>query len=143
MSGVLENNTTTGDTISLNGLGIKKGKYGDASMMLKTGMEVDQYYNVFTYRPQIPQKYVNPQYRTIGTGTGTGVKPEPKFVLPVNKKEKVGKDPPHINLSWITRKHCCPPQWIRLGITQVEPLWRGSSKIEHQKYLVTQNILWM
>ena len=51
---VLENETTPIDKISLNGLGMIKGKSRGASMMLKTGMEVDQYYIVFDYGPPRP-----------------------------------------------------------------------------------------
>ena len=39
------------DKIPLNGLGTTKGKAGGLSMMLKTGMEVAQYYTVFKYVP--------------------------------------------------------------------------------------------
>ena len=40
MRGVLDNETTPRDRISLNVLGMTKDKSGDASMMLKTGMAV-------------------------------------------------------------------------------------------------------
>ena len=40
---VLENGNTPRDKISLNRLGMKKVKCVNASMMLKRGMEVDQY----------------------------------------------------------------------------------------------------
>ena len=46
-------------------------------MMLKTGMEVGQDYNVSIYGPPIPQKYINYQDRTIVEGPG--VKLAPKF----------------------------------------------------------------
>ena len=52
----IENDTTKRDNISLNGLGKKIGKYIGASMVLKTGLEVAQDYNVFSYRPPIKQK---------------------------------------------------------------------------------------
>ena len=86
---VLDNDIAPTDKISLNGLGMKKGKYGGLSMILKTVLEVDQDYSIFNYGPPIPQKDLKSQYRTIVTGPG--MKPAPKFVLPVNIKEKVGK----------------------------------------------------
>ena len=49
LRGVLENDTTKTDKIHLNGLGMTKGESGDVSMMLKTVMEVAQYYTVFNY----------------------------------------------------------------------------------------------
>ena len=36
--GIIDNYTTTRDKISLNGLGMEKGKSGDISMILKTGI---------------------------------------------------------------------------------------------------------
>ena len=54
----IENDTTKRDKISLNGLGEKIGKYVGASMVLKTVMEVAQYYTISNYRPQRPQKDV-------------------------------------------------------------------------------------
>ena len=62
LRGVLDNETTPRDKIYLNGLGMIKGKSGGASMMLKTGMEVDQYYIVFNYSPPRPQKDLKYQY---------------------------------------------------------------------------------
>ena len=47
----LENETTTRDKFPLNLLGMTKGKPRCASMMMKTGMEVSQYYTVFSYGP--------------------------------------------------------------------------------------------
>ena len=44
---VLDNDTTTRDKSYLNGLNMTKGESGGVSMMLKTGMEVAQHYNVF------------------------------------------------------------------------------------------------
>ena len=43
---VLENYTTPRDKISLNGLGMTKGKYRGVPMMIITGMEVAQDYTV-------------------------------------------------------------------------------------------------
>ena len=60
--------------------------------MLKTGMEVAQDYIVFNYGPPIPQKYLNPQDRTIVASPG--MKLAPKFVLPEHSKEKAVKKPP-------------------------------------------------
>ena len=51
---VLDNDTTTRDKIYLNGLGMKKGKSGGASMILKTGIEVAQDYTVLNYGPPRP-----------------------------------------------------------------------------------------
>ena len=59
-------------------------------MMLKTGIEVAQYYTVFIYGPQLPQKDVNYHDRTIVTWPG--VNPAPKFVLPGNREDKFGKE---------------------------------------------------
>ena len=59
-------------------------------MLLKTGMEVAKYYNVFKYRPPIPQKDLNSQGITIVAQAG--MKPAPKFVLPGHRKEKIGKE---------------------------------------------------
>ena len=53
---VLDNNTTTRDKSYLDGLGMKKGESGRVSMMVKTGMGVSKYYNIFNYRPPRPQK---------------------------------------------------------------------------------------
>ena len=53
---VLENYTTTRYKSYLNGLGIKKCESGGVYMMMKTGMEMTQYYNVFNYGPPRPQK---------------------------------------------------------------------------------------
>ena len=51
---VLDNDITTREKIYLNGLGMTKGESGGIYMMMKTGMEVSQYYNVFNYGPPIP-----------------------------------------------------------------------------------------
>ena len=84
LRGVLYNETTPRDKISLNGLGTNKGKSGCAYMMLKTGMEVDQYYIVFKYVAPIPQKKLKYQYRTILVKPG--MKPTPKTFLPGHRK---------------------------------------------------------
>ena len=65
---VLENDTTTKDKIFLNGLGMKKGKSIGTSIMLKTVMEVAQYYTIFNYAPLIPQKDSKYQDITIVAG---------------------------------------------------------------------------
>ena len=44
---IVDNYITTRDKIYLNGLEMKKIKYGGVYMMLKTEMEVAQYYTVF------------------------------------------------------------------------------------------------
>ena len=89
---VLENDTTPRGKTPLNGLGMTKGKSVGAYMMLKTGMEVDQYYTVFNYRPPIPQKDLNYQDRTIVAHPGMNL--APNFFLLGHSKEKVGKEPP-------------------------------------------------
>ena len=61
-------------------------------MMLKTGMEVAQYYNVFNFVPPRPQNNVNSQDRNIVAGTGLNL--APKCFLPVSSKQKVGKETP-------------------------------------------------
>ena len=75
--------------MSLNGLVTKKVESISVYMMLKIGMEVDQYGTVFNYRPPIPQKYLKFQYRTIVAGLG--VKLAPIFSLSGNSEEKFGK----------------------------------------------------
>ena len=55
-------------------------------MILKTVLKVDQDYNVFNYRPPIPQKDLN--YQVITIVDQQGMKPAPKFVLPGHSKEK-------------------------------------------------------
>ena len=89
---VLDNDTTAREKVSLNGLGMTKGQFEGVSMMLKTGMKVDQYYTSFKNVPPIPQKDVNYQYITIVAWTGVKSPPPP---LPVNSKGKVEKDPTH------------------------------------------------
>ena len=94
LSKVLDNEITPRDKISLNGLGMKKGKAGGLSMMLKTGMEVDQDYTVFKYGPPSPQQVIKSQGRAILAQAG--MKPAPKFVLPGHNKEEIRKEPPPI-----------------------------------------------
>ena len=53
---------------------------------------MDQDYTVFNYGPPIPHKDVNPQDKTIVSGTG--VNPSPKFALPGNSKDEFEKYPP-------------------------------------------------
>ena len=60
--------------------------------MMKIGLEVAQDYTVFNYGPSIPQKELNPQDITIVARPG--IKPSPKYFLPGNSTEKVGRDPP-------------------------------------------------
>ena len=61
-------------------------------MMLKIGMEVDQYYTIFNYRPPSPQKYLKSQGRKIVAQAG--MMPAPKHFLPGHSKEKIRKEPP-------------------------------------------------
>ena len=93
-------------------------------MMLKTVMEVAQYYTVFDYGPPILQKDLKSQNRKIVEGLG--MKPQPKCVLPCHSKEKVGNEIPQISRLWIIWKKNWPPQWIRFVDMRVYPLWRGS-----------------
>ena len=67
----------------------EKDKLGVLYMILKTVMEVDQYYTVFNYGPPSPYKDLNPQGRTILDQPG--MNPEPKLVIPGHSKEKIGK----------------------------------------------------
>ena len=60
-------------------------------MMLKTVMEVAQYYIVFNYGPPIPQKYLNTQDRTIVSGPG--MNPEPIFFSQGTAKRNLGIKP--------------------------------------------------
>ena len=53
LRGVLDNDTKTRYKSHLNGLNITKVEPGGVSMMLKTVMELDQYYTVFNYVPPI------------------------------------------------------------------------------------------
>ena len=59
-------------------------------MILKKGIEVDQYYTVFNYGHPIPQKEIKSQDRKIVAGPG--MKSATKLVLPGNRKEKFGKE---------------------------------------------------
>ena len=81
---VLENDMAPRDNISLNGLGMTKVKSIGLSMILKTVMEVAQYYTVFSYGPPIPHNNVNPQ--VIKIVAQPGMKPAPKFVLTGHSK---------------------------------------------------------
>ena len=128
LRGVLDNDITPRYNISLNGLGIKKVKSGGLSLMLKTVMEVSQDCTIFNYVPPSSHEYLKYQGRTIVAQSV--IKPVPKTFLPGHSKEKIGKEPPQI-------------YWVILMLTQVDPLWGGSSNLEHQQYLVTQYIHWM
>ena len=48
---VLDNETTTIDNIHLNGLRMTKVEFGGVSTVMKTLMEVAQYYTVLNYVP--------------------------------------------------------------------------------------------
>ena len=49
-----------------------------------------------------------------------------------NSKEKFLKETPPYALIMENLENYWPPQWIRLVVTQVGKLWRGSSNLEHQ-----------
>ena len=51
---VINNEITPRYKIFLNGLGMTKGKAGGLSMILKTGIEVAQYYTVSNYGTPFP-----------------------------------------------------------------------------------------
>ena len=53
---VIDNDITPRQKIPLDRLVMTKIKSGGLSMMLKTGLEVAQDYNVFSYGPPIKQK---------------------------------------------------------------------------------------
>ena len=53
---ILENDMAPRDKISLDGLGMIKGKSGGLSMLLNTGMEVAQHYTFLTPDPQKNRK---------------------------------------------------------------------------------------
>ena len=89
---VLANDIAPREKISLNGLGIKKGKARGLSMILKIGLELPQYYTVSNYRPPIPQKHLKSQERTVLAGPW--IKPAPNFFLPGNRKEITEKETP-------------------------------------------------
>ena len=78
--------------MSLNGLGVTRGESGGVSMMLKTGMEVAQYYSVFKYGPPRPQNDINSQDKTIVVGQRVNL--APKFVIRGKSKDKVSKESP-------------------------------------------------
>ena len=59
-------------------------------MMLKTGMEVGKYCNIFNYVPQIPQKGLKSNNITIVSVPG--VKLTPTFILPSNYKGGVRQE---------------------------------------------------
>ena len=88
---VLDNGISPRYKISLNGLVITKVKAGGLSMMLKTGLEVAQDYNVSNYRPPIPQKYLNSQDRTIVACPG--MKTAPKQISQVTSNRKLRRKP--------------------------------------------------
>ena len=69
-----------------------KGKRGGLSMMLKTGMEVAQYYTVFNYVPSSPYKDLKSQGRTIVDQEG--MKLEPKLFSQGTSNIKLGRKPP-------------------------------------------------
>ena len=71
-----------------------KGESIGLSMMMKTGMQVFQYYTVFNYVPPRPQKYLKTKDRTIVSGPG--MKLAPKMVPPGNRKDKFGKETPQM-----------------------------------------------
>ena len=95
MREIIDNDTTTRDKISINGLGMKKSKSGGVYIILKTGIEVAQDYTVFDYGSPIPHEDVKSQYRTVVAGPGFNL--APKYFLPGNRKEKFGKETPQIN----------------------------------------------
>ena len=72
---VLNNDIAPREKISLNGLGMTRGKSWGLSMMMKIGLEVDQDYNVFNYGPPRLQKDLKTQVRTIVYQPG--MKPAP------------------------------------------------------------------
>ena len=92
LRGVLENDTTPRDKIYLTRLGMTEGKYGGASMVMKTGMEFTQDYTAFSYGPPSPYKYLN--HQNIAMVAVPGVKTAPKTILPGNIKDKFRKEPP-------------------------------------------------
>ena len=119
---VLDDDITPRDKVSLNGLGMTKGKSGGLSMMLKTGMEVAQDCTIFNYRPPIPQKYLKSQGRIIVAEAD--IKPAPKNPSG-HSKEKIGKKRPPDALIVDNLENCWPPQWIRL----VKRKWRHFGEV--------------
>ena len=63
-------------------------------MMLKTLMEVAQYYNGFNYRPPRPEKDINSQDITIVARPGDNLAPKRFSLVPV--KIKLVRKPPKI-----------------------------------------------
>ena len=78
--------------MSLNGLKVTKGQSISVFVMLKTGMEVAEYYTAFNYRPLISQKEA--KYKDSTIAVGPGVKLAIIFVNPGNDKRKFGQYPP-------------------------------------------------
>ena len=97
-------------------------------MMLNIGMKVEQYYSDLNYVPPRPHKNVKYQDRMIGAGTSINSE---KWFFQGTVMRKLGMKSPRMHCSWITCKHHCPPQCIRIVVTQVGPFSRRSSKIEH------------
>ena len=85
LRGVLDNYIEPRNKISLNGLGMTKVKTGGLSMILKTGLEAVQYYNVFNHVPQIPQKDLKSQVKTILAQPG--MNPAPNLFIRAQQKE--------------------------------------------------------
>ena len=86
----MDNNTTTRDIMSLNGLGITQVEAVSVSMMIKILMEVAEDCNVLIIGPPRPQKGVKSKYRT--KSTNIGVKLAPTFVIPGEIRGNVGKN---------------------------------------------------
>ena len=64
-------------------------------MMLKTGMEVAQDYNIFSYGLPIPQKELKPQDREIVARPG--MKPEPFFFSQGTANRNLERKPPQMH----------------------------------------------
>ena len=71
-----------------------KGESGGVLMMLKRLMEVAQDYTVLNYGHPRPQKYLNPQHRTIVTGPG--MNSAPIFFSQGTEKRKLVRKPPQM-----------------------------------------------
>ena len=100
---VLDNYMAPRDKISLNRLGMTKVKSGGLSMMLKTGMVVDQDYTFFKYGPPHPHKDLKSQVRTTVSQPGMKL-PQKKFSQGTSKR-KLGRNPHQMRWSWIIIWH--------------------------------------
>ena len=81
---VLDNDTTTRNTISLNGLGVTKGQSTSVYVMLKTGMVLSEDHTIFNYGTTILHKGL--KYKDRKVVVRPRVNKTPTFVILGNDK---------------------------------------------------------